>query len=144
MMHLQEHLRKTSNISKSMWTFTYPICTKLHAGIPRSHAWTWYIRFSRTLILRWWHWEVSAGQILLPSGNNIMNKCTICRSQWSPWRHPSTYPTTMPTPGISWRTWWRSPPNSGWNPTRFTRQRYYGRHINTWSYLYVSCMAKRA
>lgn len=41
--------------ANSMWTFTSLSYTGLHAGIPCSHAWTWYILLSHTLILRWWH-----------------------------------------------------------------------------------------
>ena len=79
------------------------------------------------------------GQRLLPSGHMIVSRCTTCLRQWSPWRHPSAYPTTMPTLGLSWRTRWRR-----WHPTRSTRRRYCRRHINTWSYFHVVYMVKKA
>lgn len=144
MMHLQAHLGKTSKTTKSMWTSISLACTRLHAGIPCSHVQTWYIGSSCALSQRRWNWVVLASWRLIPSGHKIMNRCIRCRCPWSPWRHPSTYPTTIPTPEIYWRTGWRSWLNLGWHPTKYIRWRYYIRHINTSSSLYVACMAKRA
>lgn len=144
MKHLQALLRKASKTIRCMWTFTSPVCTRLHADTPRSHAHTWYTGSSLTLIPRWWPWAVSVGRSFQPSRHEIMMRCIRCPSLWLSWRLHLAYPTTVLTPKTLWRTGLRIWLDSGWHPTRSTRQRYWGRRTNTWSYLLVDCMAKQA
>lgn len=58
-----------------VYVFTNPACIGLHAGMSHSHSQTWYIRSSHTLILRWWHWLMSVGQRMIPSGYIIISRC---------------------------------------------------------------------
>lgn len=53
-----------------------------------------------------------------------------------------TLPTTTRIQETYWSIGWGNQQSSVWHPTRYTRWRDSGRHINSWSYLHDICMAR--